>query len=74
MAVVRAVARKFGLPLIDWYPSEVAPAERKDISWEDMCQSIERYCNLQTESEILKFHPTDFESLRNNYNYREEYF
>lgn len=74
MAVVRAVARRFALPLTEWYPSEVSPAERKDISWEDMCQSIEHYCNLQTESEILKTHPTDFESLRNNYNYREEYF
>ncbi len=74
MAVVRAVAYRFALPLTEWYPSEVSPAERKDISWEDMCQSIEHYCNLQTESEILKTHPTDFEALRNNYNYREEYF
>ena len=74
MAVVRAVAQRFALPLAEWYPSEVSPVERKDISWEDMCQSIERYCNLQSESEILKTHPTDFEALRNNYNYREEYF
>lgn len=74
MAVVRAVARRFALPLVEWYPSAVEPVERKDITWEDMCQSIEHYCNLQTESEILKTHPTDFEALRNNYNYREEYF
>ena len=74
MAVVRAVARRFALPLVEWYPSVVEPVERKDITWEDMCQSIEYYCNLQTESEILKTHPTDFEALRNNYNYREEYF
>lgn len=74
MAVVRAVARRFALPLAEWYPSVVEPIERKDITWEDMCQSIEHYCNLQTESEILKTHPTDFEALRNNYNYREEYF
>lgn len=74
MAVVRAVARRFALPLTEWYPSEVSPAERKDITWEDMCQSVERYCNLPSESAILKSHPAEFEALRNNYNYREEYF
>ena len=26
------------------------------------------------ESEMLKTYPAEFESLRNNYNYREEYF
>lgn len=74
MAVVRSVARRFYLPLTEWYPSEVSPAERKDISWEAMCQTIERYCDLLSESEMLKTRPTEFESLRNNYNYREEYF
>lgn len=74
MAVVRAVARRFALPLVEWYPSVVEPVERKDITWEDMCQSVERYCNLPSESAILKSHPAEFEALRNNYNYREEYF
>lgn len=74
MAVVRAVARRFALPLVEWYPSAVEPVERKDITWEDMCQSIEHYCNLQSESTMLKICPAEFESLRNNYNYREEYF
>lgn len=74
MAVVRAVARKFGLPLEDWYPDKVTPVERKDISWEDMCQSISRYCDLQADSEALKCNVGEFEALRNNYNYREEYF
>lgn len=74
MAVVRAVARRFALPLVEWYPSAVEPVERKDITWEDMCQSIEHYCNLQSESTMLKTCPAEFESLRNNYNYREEYF
>lgn len=74
MAVVRAVARRFALPLVEWYPSAVEPVERKDITWEKMCQSVERYCNLPSESAILKSHPAEFESLRNNYNYRAEYF
>ena len=74
MAVVRAVARRFALPLVEWYPSAVEPVERKDITWEDMCQSIVHYCNLQSESTMLKSRPTEFEALRNNYNYREEYF
>lgn len=74
MAVVRAVARRFALPLAEWYPSVVEPVERKDITWEKMCQSVERYCNLPSESAILKSRPAEFEALRNNYNYREEYF
>lgn len=74
MAVVRAVARRFALPLVEWYPSAVEPVERKDITWEDMYQSVERYCNLPSESAILKSRPAEFEALRNNYNYREEYF
>lgn len=74
MAVVRAVARRFALPLAEWYPSAVEPVERKDITWEKMYQSVERYCNLPSESAILKSRPAEFEALRNNYNYREEYF
>ena len=74
MAVVRAVARRFALPLVEWYPSAVEPVERKDITWEKMYQSVERYCNLPSESAILKSRPAEFEALRNNYNYREEYF
>ena len=74
VAAVRAVAEYFSLPLTEWYPSEVKPAKRRVIGWQEMCQTINSYCDLTEESARLKSHAEDFESLRNNYNYREEYF
>lgn len=73
-AVVAAAARRFSLPLQGWYPEQVQPTIRQDISWEEMCSTIEQYCPLKEQSEELKSRPEEFESLRNNYSYREEYF
>lgn len=72
--VVRAIAREFDLPLTEWYPSEVQRVERHDIAWMEMCESIDRYCDLSSQTEELRQRSSDFESLRNNYLYREEYF
>ena len=72
--VVRAIAERFALPLTDWYPRQVQPVERRAIEWQDMCQTIARYCDLKAQSEHMRLHSADFESLRNNYNYRQEYF
>ena len=72
--VVQAIARKFNLPLTEWYPAEVQRVERAEIGWEQMCQSIAQYCDLQEQTAELRHHSSDFESLRNNYHYREEYF
>ena len=74
VAAVRAVAEYFSLPLTEWYPCVVKPAKRRVIGWQEMCQTINSYCDLTEESARLKSHAEDFESLRNNYNYREEYF
>ena len=71
---VQALARHFDLPLKDWRPSEVKIVEPRAILWEEMCHSIEDYCNLKAESNMLRNKPNDFEHLRNNYHYREEYF
>ena len=71
---VRAVARHFGLPLGEWYPSSITPATPNAIEWAEMCRTIAHYCDLSTESETLKNCPEKFEALRNNYNYRNEYF
>ena len=71
---VRALARHFGLPLEGWYPAAVAPSEPRAIGWEQMLATIDRYCDLEAESRGLKAATCDFESLRNHYNYREEYF
>ncbi len=73
-AAIRAVAQHFSLPLQEWYPSQVTPIMRRDISWLEMCHTIGRYCNLTGESQMLKTHPEEFEQMRNNYSYREEYF
>ena len=72
--VVEALAEEFGLPLEGWYPVEVMPAQRNTISWEEMCRSIADYCDLRAESTSLRHSPDSFESLRNNYHFREEYF
>lgn len=72
--VVEALAKHFGLPLEGWYPAEVTPARRQAIGWNEMCQTIADYCDLSAESASLRLSPEAFESLRNNYHFREEYF
>lgn len=71
---VRAVASFFGIPLIGWYPPQVEPATRKEISWQQMCSTIFDYCDPTAESRPLKESPEAFEQLRNEYTYRREYF
>lgn len=74
MMAVQALSRHFSLPLSEWRPSEVEIIEAKSISWEEMCATIDRYCDLETESLPLRNNPEKFEQLRNNYRYREEFF
>ena len=71
---VNALSRFFNLPLTDWRPAEVTPTTPRLISWEEMCSTIDDYCPILEETRILKSSPELFESLRNNYNYRLEYF
>ena len=71
---INALAQHFGLPLETWRPAEVAPTTPRLLSWEDMCATIDRYCDIVSETETLKRSPKHFESLRNDYRYREEYF
>ena len=73
-AAVRAIAERFALSLTEWYPHEVQRVERQDISWQRMCDTIEEYCDLAAESARLKSGEENFEAMRNNYHYREEYF
>lgn len=72
--VVRAAAKRFSLPLTDWYPEQVRITERQDIDWQTMCLTIQSHCDLEAESQRLKTAPGSFESMRNGYRYREEYF
>ena len=71
---VQALARHFDLPLKEWRPLEVRSVEPKLISWQEMCSTISQYCNILSDSASLRSNPDKFELLRNEYNYREEYF
>lgn len=71
---VNDLARRFNLPIERWYPHNITPATPRLISWEELCESLPRYFDIVAESNDLKRNPQVFESLRNNYNYREEWF
>ena len=71
---VAALARCFGLPLEGWYPPEAAPSVPRPIAWQELCDTIGGVYDIGAESRRLKEHPGDFESLRDRYAYRREYF
>jgi erythronate-4-phosphate dehydrogenase len=71
---IRSLASFFGLPLMTWHPAEVEPTTPKDISWQELCSTIDRYCPISQQTQQLKASPEAFEDMRNNYDYREEYF
>ncbi len=73
-AAVAAIARRFGLPLRNWYPAEALPPAPRPIGWQELCATIGRYFDLEAESRALKAHPEAFERMRDTYRYREEYF
>lgn len=72
--VVNALAHHFNLPLKEWYPESIKRTVPQPISWSELCATITRYYDIEKESLTLKNSPQNFELLRNNYNYREEYF
>lgn len=71
---VKALANYFDLPLTDWYPEEVSPTNPRPITWEELCNTITDHFDIVRQSEELRTNPADFEDLRNNYAFREEYF
>lgn len=73
-AAVAAVAARFGLPIAGWYPPQVSPSQPRSIGWEELCSTVDRYFDAAAETVRLKSDPSGFESLRNNYRYRQEYF
>lgn len=72
--VIRELCNYFALPLVGWYPSEVSPVEPRLIDWREVCSTIDDYCPIAEQSARLKMHPEEFESMRNNYLLRQEYF
>ena len=71
---VRALAAHFGWPLADWYPADTPRSCPRPIAWQEMCATMPRYFDIAAQSDRLKAQPADFEALRDNYRYREEYF
>ncbi|MCD8072811.1 MAG: 4-phosphoerythronate dehydrogenase, partial [Alistipes sp.] len=71
---VGALTGFFGFPLEGWYPPQVERIEPREISWLEMMESIGEYCDLRETDRCLRDHPAQFESLRINYRYRQEYF
>ena len=71
---VRAVAGELGLPLAEWYPQAVEPQQPREIGWQELCATIDGCFDIAAETEYLKSHPAEFEHLRDNYQYRKEYF
>jgi erythronate-4-phosphate dehydrogenase len=77
--IVNALAGEFGLPLshentLDWYPEGALRSEPRDIRWDEMRRTMPRYFDIAAESATLKAAPEQFEAMRDNYNYRTEYF
>lgn len=73
-AVIEALARRFSLPLREWYPEGIKRIKRTHISWRDMCASMPEYFDIGLQSWELKEHPERFERFREDYCFREEYF
>lgn len=73
-AVVRKLAARYGLPLTEWYPEGVARVEPQAIGWQQMCNTITDYFDIEAETRRFRSVPSQFEHIRNNYNYRQEYF
>lgn len=71
---VEAVCSEFGFPLRGWYPPQAAPSAPHPISWQELCTSIPGIYDIAAESLRLKTHPEAFESMRDHYAYRREYF
>ena len=71
---IRALASYFGLPLMSWYPEGITPTTPQKIEWDEMCNSIDKHCPITEQTNKLKATPEQFEEMRNNYDYREEYF
>lgn len=70
---VRSIAKALDIPLTSW-SSDIKKVEPQQISWKELHQTIGNKFDITQQSEQLKNNPDLFEAIRNNYNYREEYF
>lgn len=73
---VRAVARHLGIEnLLDWYPEQVTPVDRRfDISLDQMVCQMPRHYDIMADDAALRHSVSSFEVLREAYHYRTEFF
>ncbi|MFI3286075.1 MAG: 4-phosphoerythronate dehydrogenase [Rikenellaceae bacterium] len=70
---VRSIAHALQLPLTEWR-SNAPTTQNREISWKEVLATITNYFDIEKQSNELKGDKTQFEALRNNYKYRNEYF
>ncbi len=71
--VVNHLAEIFDIPLSGWQP-DIEWCQEREISWEEMTSTIDNYFDIRALSGDLKASPNLFESMRNHYHYRIDYF
>ncbi len=71
---IRALSKMFDWGLNEWYPSQVEPnrVDCERLTLGEIRESIAKCCDLAGDCQRLRANPEQFESLRNNYDYREE--
>lgn len=67
-----AVAQRLNLSIE--FSSPLPTSVPRAITWNELCESINSYFDIEAETAWLKLHPESFEQLRNNYPYRAEFF
>ncbi len=71
---VTATARALNIPITEWQCKEVEPTTPQPISWNVMLATIEQRVDIEVLSDNLKCKVELFEFMRDNYNYRNDYF
>lgn len=72
--VVGDLARRFALPIKGWYPKEVNPVRRGIINWGELLAHMDSYYDIAAETNVLKGAQREFEAMRREYRYRQEFF
>lgn len=67
-----AVGRALGIA-VDFH-SPIEPTNIRPITWEQLQAEMPQHFDIAAESAALKASPENFEQLRNNYAYRQEFF
>ena len=71
---ITALSKMFDWGLNEWYPSQVCPNtfNCEEMTLDEIRALVSKYCDLAGDCARLRTNPEQFESLRNNYDYREE--